>query len=440
MNKWIWSGIILTCMMLAACSNQQSQKSEETMGAITQSIIDQAVADLITKYGDNNKDLIHKGVSQLASFWMKEDGNPEEFKSFCLAHFKGDETERATLFSKLSTNYEQVWGLFNQMTLELNKALHLDSGPIDDIDILFGSYAPSAHLTDDFFKNKIAFVTMLNFPSYSLAEKASKGTSWDRRDWAYARMGDIYTSRIHAAIHQKAAEVATAADNYISEYNIVMGKVIDNQNRYPFPENMRLITHWGLRDEIKSNYSLADGLEKQRLIYMIMSRIINQDIPEIVINNADVSWNPYSNQVTQNGQLLDNNPEPDTRYQHLLNNFHAARAADRYSPNFPTAMSRAFDQGLELSIDEVEALFIQLVSSPVLKDVAQLISQRLGRPLEPFDIWYDGFKARSNISEEQLDQMVSSKYPTSEAFQNDLPKSLPAWDGKKKEHQTLPRK
>lgn len=421
MNKQTLVFIILTSLLFAGCNSAPEQKNTETMGIISQASIEQAVSGLESAFDASEKERIQKGVAQVAAFWKEEDGSSDDFLAFCQDNFKGNGTDRDALFEKLSRNFEQIWGHYNQLNLELNKALHLDQGPIESVDIMFGSYSPSAHLTDDFFKNKIAFLTMLNFPSYSLQEKADKAGSWSRRDWAYARMGDIYKSRVPAAVNQHASVVSTASDNYISEYNIVMGKVIDNQNQYRFPENMRLITHWGLRDEIKSNYGLADGIEKQRLIYMIMSRIINQDIPQIVINNDQVSWNPYSNQVSQDGQILESSPEPLTRYQHLLDNFHAARAADPYSPNYPTAIHRAFDQGLELSMEEVEALFIELVSSPVLKDVAQLISQRLGRPLEPFDIWYDGFKSRSSISEEQLDKTVNSRYPTSDAFQSDLP-------------------
>lgn len=415
--------IVACYLLVCSCSTPVNQKKTDTM-TITQTIIDEVVQELSDIFTMADPERIDRGVSQVAAFWREEDGTPEEFKAFCLAHFEGDETKRKTLFGKLSRNYEQIWGHFNQLNLELNKALHLDRGPIDVVDVKFGSFSAGAHLTDDLFNNKIAFLTILNFPACSLQEKAARAIAWSREDWAYARMGDIYTSRVPARVNQHASAVATASDNYVSEYNIVMGKVVDNQNRYMFPENMRLITHWGLRDEIKSNYSLADGLEKQRLIYMIMSRIINQDIPEIVINNDQVSWNPYSNQVTQNEQLLDTSPEPLTRYQHLLDNFHAARAADPYSPNYPTAIHRAFDQGLELSMEEVEALFIELVSSPVLKDIAQLISQRLGRPLEPFDIWYDGFKARSSISEGELDEIVRNRYPTAEAFEQDMPGML----------------
>lgn len=52
---------------------------------------------------------------------------------------------------------------------------------------------------------------------------------------------------------------------------------------------------------------------------------------------------------------------------------------------------------MELSFDEVEKLFITFLSSPLLKDIGKVIENRLGRPLEAFDIWYDGFKPRATM-------------------------------------------
>ena len=65
-----------------------------------------------------------------------------------------------------------------------------------------------------------------------------------------------------------------------------------------------------------------------------------------------------------------------------------------------------------------------MLSAPVLKDIAKLIQERFGRELQPFDIWYSGFKAESPYSEEKLDKIVSAKYPDREAFQADMPRIL----------------
>jgi hypothetical protein len=65
-----------------------------------------------------------------------------------------------------------------------------------------------------------------------------------------------------------------------------------------------------------------------------------------------------------------------------------------------------------------------VLSSPLAPRVAKLIEKRLGRKLEPFDIWYSGFKPRGAYSEAQLDEMVRKRYPTPEAYKKDIPNLL----------------
>jgi hypothetical protein len=72
----------------------------------------------------------------------------------------------------------------------------------------------------------------------------------------------------------------------------------------------------------------------------------------------------------------------------------------------------------------VEQLFTGFCSSPQVKKVADLIGKRLGRPLQPFDIWYDGFKARSAMNQDELDKITRAKYPNTAAFEADIPNIL----------------
>ena len=419
--------IFLTMAVLwffSGCTGPDHQKQKQ-MNIIPNATVDAVIQQLLEQHETADAELAGRGVNQVASLWRLDDGNTEAFMQFCLDHYIADAGERKELFNTLSRNYEYIWGHLNQLSLELTKPLHLDWGPIKPVDILFGSYAPGAHLAEDFFTNKIAFLTILNFPFFSLDEKNELGKNWSRLEWAYARMGDIFTSRVRADINQNISRVSTDADNYVSEYNIIMGQLVNDEGEHLFPDNLRLITHWGLRDELKANYDGTEqGLEKQQMIYRIMQRIIDQSIPEKVINNPDVEWNPFTNMVFSQGSEVSFNPEPNIRYEHLLNNFHARKEADAYSPNYPSYIERAFQQGLELSMDEVEELFIDLVSSPVMKDVGKLIAQRLGRELEPFDIWYDGFKARSAIPEEELTRITRERYPNAEALEKDIPNLL----------------
>lgn len=419
MKKHLYLLLLPMLVWAISCQNMQ-KKTDENMSNISQATIGKVVSQLVEKHGPELKGLAEKGVSQTASLWTAKDGSIEEFEAFCMESFSATPEARQRLFEKLSDYYETLYGNFNAISLGLNKVLHLDLGPIESVDIMFGSFAPSAHLVNDLFENKIAFLTILNFPFYTLEEKTNLGANWSRLEWAYARMGDFYTSRVPAELIQNASKISTESSNYIDEYNILMGKLRDNQGQQLFADGMKLITHWGLRDEIKSNYSNQNGLPKQRMVYEVMKRIISQEIPKDVINSDEYEWNPFTNQVWKGGNEVTLEREPDTRYLQLKNNFLAGKAIDAYQPRYPNNILRSFDQGLELSIDEVEALFVEMLSSEQFKQTGALISQRLGRPLEPFDIWYDGFKARSTISEQELNSRGNTKYPNRDAFQKDL--------------------
>ena len=424
MRKFFILLIFPAMVLFQNCSSDKSQSeniSEPQKTNINERVIQQAVDSIVTQYGDAKKSEIQKGVSQAAALWFASDGTPEEFVEFCQENYIDSETKKEEVFNKISKNIEVLNGNFNRITIELMKQLHLDQGEILPIDEMFGSYSVGSHLTDDFFANKIAFVTILNFPSYTLKEKNELGPGWSRKQWAYARLGDMFLSRVPAELIQKSNEVVTKADTYISEYNIYMGNLVDENNKTYFPKEMKLISHWGLRDELKSNYQGVDGLKKQKMVYDVMKHIILQDIPSEVINSPKYTWNPSNNKIFENGSEQVSTPEPDSRYEHLLNVFLAQKAMDAYNPQYPTYIQRNFDGGMELSQEQIEKLFTEFVSSPQVKEVAALISKRLGRNLEPFDIWYDGFKARSSISEEELSEITRTKYPAPDKLQQDLP-------------------
>jgi hypothetical protein len=117
-------------------------------------------------------------------------------------------------------------------------------------------------------------------------------------------------------------------------------------------------------------------------------------------------------------------PEPDTRYARLLETFLASKMEDPYWPTAPTLIKRRFDIDREIPEARVKAMFEQVLSSPLVPRIAKLIESRLGRPLEPFDIWYNGFRQRGPYTQAQLDEIVSKKYPTAAAFENDIPNLL----------------
>ena len=418
--------IMLLLIIAVGCSPQKKgEKSGSAMQAIDDATITTLMGSITADMPGADTRLLEKGIRHAASLWRQEDGTAAEFSDFVKNNYIADPTKRKQVFLKISNFLESLSGNFNEIVIDLRKNLDESTGEIDDVDRMFGTYSPGSHLSDDFYTNKIAFYIALNYPYYTLAEKEELGPSWTREEWAMARLGDMFVSRVPAEISQAASLASSNAEMYISEYNICMGKLRTDDGRQLFPDDMVLLSHWNLRDEIKSNYAEGEkGTEKQDMIYKVMERIIRQEIPKVVINNPEYEWAPFSNKVTKDGKPAEAEPEPDTRYEHVLNIFKAHLAADPYNPEMNTAILRKFSAEMEISQEEIEALFDSYLRSPELAKLGKLISERLGRELKPYDIWYDGFKARNSYPEDKLTAKTSALYPNPDAFKADMPEML----------------
>ena len=390
--------------------------------------------ELVTKYGQQQRARVERGLRQVGEFWRGDDGDAPAFEEFVRTNFAGDQATLDTMFDRFEHMLEQLDGHMHEINREFRQQMDLDLGPVLPFDEVFGGYDPSAHIIDDFFQNKLAFMVLLNFPLTTLDERLKDGASWSRRQWAEVRLAERFSKRVPAEVNLAIAQAAAESEQYISQYNIWMYHLLDPQGQRLFPPKMRLLSHWNLRDEIKAEYADAqNGPAKQRLIQQVMERIVAQTIPKAVINNPAVDWNPYTNDVKPAAAKdsdapappsVDKAPEPDTRYAMLLNTYVAAKKADPYSPTAPSLIARRFDEDREIPEARVQAMFEQVLTSPLVPLVARLIQSRLGRPLEPFDVWYNGFRPGSKYSEAQLDEMVGKRYPTPEAYQKDIPNLL----------------
>jgi hypothetical protein len=392
--------------------------------------------ELTSKYGETQRGRIARGITQVKNLWRKEDGDDKAFEEFIRVNFVASGAALDTMFNRFERLLEQVDGHMLEITRELRVQSDLALGPIQSYDETFAGYDASAHVTDDFFKNKLAFVVLLNFPLTTLEQRLKEGETWSRRQWAEARLASRFSKRVPAEVNQAIAEAAGEADQYIAEYNIYMHHVLNEKGERLFPPKLRLLSHWNLRDEIKANYSEGEkGLAKQRVIQQVMERIVTQTIPAVAVNNPHVDWNVATNDVKRTeskdadapepaDMKVSNAPEPDRRYEVLLHTFLAAKKIDPYSPSAPTHIARRFDENREIPEARVKKMFEDVLSSPLVKEIGAMIAARLARPLEPFDIWYNGFRPRGKYSEAGLDKIVAKKYPTAEAYKKDMASQL----------------
>jgi len=389
---------------------------------ITDLTVKQTIESLSSKYPAENRFRIERGVRKCALLWIEQDGTEADFKSFCQNNFKYLPQDIDAVFASFSRNFEIINGHFNLMSLRLREPLDLDRGNYSEMDELFGGYNPGAHWMDDFYTNKIAFVIALNFPSFSLQEKNTLGKNWTRKEWAYSRLGDLFKVRMPSQLILDYSASLNKAEMYIASYNIMAGMLRDNYGNSLFSKDAKFLSHWNLRDEIKANYSDRDkGLDKQRILSQVMQRIVEQSIPECVINNPQYNWNPYTNEVFLLNKKIDFKEENNNRYSVMLSLFHQLKRQDAcYDTSLNTVLKRNFESEMEMPLEDVEDLFVNFLTSPQVKKVSGEIRKRLNRKLEPFDIWYDGFKPRSVLVQDNLTSITSGKYPDANTLQKDL--------------------
>lgn len=428
MKKLIWT--IGIAAILVAC------QTKTTTHMISKETIQQAVSSILDAHPEADSAMVVRGAEQVAALWNESDGTEADYLALVSQSYAASHEAKEQLYNRMAFILEQC----GQSADMLNNTLQepttlLGKGEPTQVDWIISGYSPMAHFAEDMFANKIAHICVLNFPHYTLEEKNALGKNWSRQEWAYARMGDVFSNRVPGSVVANYSQALSEAENYIAGYNIMMHSLRNEQGEPLWTEPMALLSHWNLRDELKSNYAAGDeamrrlGKEKQEMIYQVMLRIIRQEIPQCVINNDQLLWCPITNHVSGKPDSdiklkVDVSREPDTRYQQIINIFHAAQQIDAYRSDAPTHVLRTFNEDLEIPMEEIEALFTKLIESDEIKQVAQIIRERLGRELRPYDIWYDGFKSRSTISEDILTRETQNRYPDAKAFEKDMPRML----------------
>ncbi len=401
--------LVLAMSMFTSCTSGQSPVSATLVSELQQ--------EICSLHPEADSDLVERGVRQAAALWTAEDGTAEEFAEFVRVNYCYLPHDRQMLFESMSRVLESCYQSADLLTVDLLKPTQLTNSTEPQLpDWIMSAYSPLAHFSDDMFANKLAFIIILNFPHFSLEEKNSLGRQWTREQWAMARMGDVFTTRVPAAVNARLAQANADAENYIADYNIYMGTLRTDDGRQLWPEDKILLSHWNLRDELKALYAEGkDGTERQEMIYQVMQRIVRQDIPNQAINNPEHIWQPYSSTDA---------PEPYTRYERILAIAHALFEEDQFCPSAPTGIIRNFEEGVEIPAAELDSLFRALVGSEQVSKVAAIIRERLGRELRPYDIWYDGFKARASLNEDELTVQTRKLYPDANAFAADMPRLL----------------
>jgi len=409
---------------------QTPAKSEHRPISVDDATLHRLQQELEQKHGTASRKRIATGLAQVLARFRVSDGDVKQLEALVKEHFVSDPVVLRDTAARLEYALEMLDGHANEVAREMARFQVLDQGPLRPVDGLLAAFSPTAHIIEDLFRSRIAFVALLNFPVTPLEQRLRRGRTWSRDQWALARLTGRFEHRVPADVIQQIDRVSAQVDRYIDNYNVLMDHIRLADGSQPFRQGLKLISHWGLRDEIRGLYEQgSEALPRQRLISRVMERIIQQQIPARVIDQGDLEWDPVTNRVREPGGKWRTAPrEPDTRYEHLLHTFRAKRRLDPFFPDTPTHMDRVFRLEREIPEKRVRAMLEGVLKSRVARQTAQLIRRRLGRELEPFDLWYNGFRPRSPHTEAELDRITRKRYPDATAFARDLPRILTRLD------------
>jgi hypothetical protein len=379
-----------------------------------------ATASLIAAHGDAHRAAIEAGVRRVSERWSDKDGDAKAFEEFCTKHFVSDPAQRVRLLGRLEKALEQIDGHLYEMRRTLRRHHDLRGDEFPGVDDILAQFDPSPDLTEQLYKQKIAHLCLLNFPRPTLATMLTAGAAWDDAGWAATRVAQHFGPRIPVDLADRARRTSFESGKFVSHFHVPVGGMVDANGKRWFESDRKLIAHWLVREEIKAGYGDPDGLGKQRALSWVMARHIDGTIPKRVMSGEEKrDWNPEKNTVAGGdpGELLGLE-----RYEHWIANFRMAREFDPLYPDEPTAIARKFALEREMPEAEVEKLMTDLLDAPVRKDLAAFMSRKLGRALEPFDIYFEDVVEAKPATE--MNAAVRKRFANVKELEAKLPEVL----------------
>jgi hypothetical protein len=417
--KKLFLKIIIICL-LAMCA-----PFSVAQNVVSQRTIDEVRTALAKQHGDAETERINRAINQLANSWTTNHGNEEEFARFCLNHFMSGETLSKN-FRRIEESLSLLYGSINIIRSFFNESRDFTDTEELQADNFLRGIVPSSDRTS----NKFHFFVQLNFPAYSEEERKANQHVWSREKFAMVALGNNYrNNNLREQVDRNHPYVKEAEEfnRHITHYFYRIGHVMDRNGNFLFPEGLLLHGHRGVRDVIKDEYTRENGFERQLVLQAIGGHIISGTMPIQFLENENTRFDPFNNRlytVLPNGRLQEiRNFETEgvRRYAGYRANVNALRLRD--NNHDLNHLERTFQTAC-LSLEETVAKLHRLLSDPVFKKVGKLIEQQLGRPLQPFDIWFNGFQEQFAFSSDFLDSLTKARYPTPMALENDLPNIL----------------
>jgi hypothetical protein len=373
--------------------------------------------ELTARYGLGQRLRIQRGLAQAARFWQAGDGGADMFEAFVRDQFAGTQAALDALFVRLE---EIPPGPPDR--LPGFPAGAPGAGPGLPVEPLLAPLDPDTAASlraQEGFRSKLGFAILLNFPLTTLEERSVRGEAWNGRQWAEAWLAAPYLRRAPVPVERGGAWAAAAAGLRLAGWRVSPGRLLDGR-RGPFPAGAPALAAADLPAAIRAGYRAGRaGLRRQRTLQKVLERLAEDAAPSGVGSAEGPGWDPSRPPAAGGTAPETEDDRPGWRSRALLGVFRAERQLDPYSPAAPTRLDRSFREERQLPETRVRALLEAVCGSPQVARAARVIRRRLGRPLEPFDLWYDGFRRGP-----EPDGLVRRRWPDPAGYRADRPELL----------------
>ena len=382
-----------------------------------------AVEAIVSARGESSRSAAVAGVARVADRWTAGDGDAAAFAAVCATHYVANAAERTRLLARLEETLRQIGGHLYEMRRSLRRWNDLAGDEFPGVDDVIASFDPAPDLSDQLYRQKVAFIALLNFERPDLRAMLGHGSAWNTEEWAAARVSQQFGPRIPSELSDHARRVGHEAQNFVASFHVPVGTMVDAKGKRWFEPDRALLAHWLVREEIKAGYGDPDGLDKQHALMWVMARHIDGSIPRAVMERrtAGAAWDPAHNTVGGVAVKAEDTVGPE-RYRHILEHHAVAGRFDPMYPEAPTAIARKFDLAREIPEADVERLLIDLLDHPVRAPLAAFLRARLGRALEPQDIYFEDVAESKPAAE--MNAAVKARFADEHAFQAALPQVL----------------
>lgn len=362
---------------------------------------------------------IARGVAAAAPVFT---GDPASFAEFCARQYAPPGPARAAALTKVDFYLGSLLGHLGAIRKETRHGVDMADTPLTDLDKLWAAYSPHAHVQQDLRDGNLAAAIQLCWGG--VPDDPADLTQRDAAEWAALALSRVGTELVPAELQQQLAARRAVADTLVSSYNLFPGSIRFEDPTVEFPPNLQLISHWGLRDYMSNLTGTPGALPRQQAILGLMERVARGQVPAEVVDDAAARWDMAANTVHINGHAEPAVGEGPRRWEPFAAIFQVQRSVDPHLRR-GNLIDQLFLEERRMPEARVEAMLVELLASPLVARIARYVERRVGRPLQPFDIYFKRFQ-KETLDTPDLDALVAKRYPTREALQADLPIVLQA--------------